>query len=99
MFSVSSRSIPLSRADRDLPQLTSGPVCARAFACGAVIATVLACTSPVSAADLPLPLLASGYNNWTGFYFGGHLGNAWASSNFSTPGAMGTVNMQQTADT
>jgi high affinity Mn2+ porin len=74
-------------------------VSARICACGIGIAAFLSSPGTVSAADLSLPVFAAGNTNWTGFYLGGHLGNAWANSNWSTPGASGSINMQQTLDT
>jgi high affinity Mn2+ porin len=56
--------------------------------------------SPAIAADLaPSPPEVSASNPWEGFYFGGHLGYAWANSNWSTPGVTGSMNMAQTIDT
>jgi high affinity Mn2+ porin len=37
--------------------------------------------------------------NWTGFYAGGHLGYAWGSSNWTGPGASGSLNLAQPVDT
>jgi high affinity Mn2+ porin len=62
------------------------------------LSLVAALASPAIAADLaPPPLLAS--SPWEGFYFGGHLGYAWANSNWSTPGVTGSVSLTQTIDT
>jgi high affinity Mn2+ porin len=77
--------------------LSDQPV--RIFACGAVIAAFLADTKAAAADDLKLPLLAASSNTWTGFYLGGHLGYAWANSNWSTPGVTGSMDLAQTIDT
>ncbi|MGB8278649.1 MAG: carbohydrate porin [Methylovirgula sp.] len=45
------------------------------------------------------PLVSSAGNDWDGFYFGGHLGYAWGNSNWSTPGATGSIDMAQPIDT
>ncbi|MGO9233619.1 MAG: carbohydrate porin [Methylocella sp.] len=37
-------------------------------------------------------------NPWQGFYLGGQLGNAWAQSNWSAPGAAGAMRLEQTLD-
>jgi high affinity Mn2+ porin len=37
--------------------------------------------------------------DWTGFYAGGHLGYAWGSSNWTTPGVSGSFNLSQPIDT
>jgi high affinity Mn2+ porin len=64
----------------------------------ATLATFAVASAPVMAADLA-PVAPPATNAWTGFYIGGHLGNAWENSNWSTPGASGSLNMQQTLDT
>ncbi len=46
----------------------------------------------------PPPALSAAYD-WTGFYAGGHLGYAWGTSNWATPGAAGTVSFGQRVDT
>jgi len=45
-----------------------------------------------------IPFTGPAYN-WNGFYFGGHLGAAWGSSNWSTPGASGSTSLYQPIDT
>jgi high affinity Mn2+ porin len=76
-----------------------GPIGARIFTCGAVMAALLADTKAAVADDLKLPFLAASSNTWTGFYLGGHLGYAWGNSNWSTPGVTGSMSMAQTIDT
>jgi high affinity Mn2+ porin len=46
----------------------------------------------------PPPSAPSAYD-WTGFYLGGHLGYAWGNSNWSTPGAAGSLSLAQPVDT
>ena len=76
------------------------PVVARVFAAGASIAAVLSASGAVAAADLKSPAtVAAGPYDWTGFYFGGHLGYAFANSNFATPDAAGSVSLQQKLNT
>jgi high affinity Mn2+ porin len=76
-------------------------IVSKASVLAAFAATLATALAPAQAADAiaapPPPATAS--NMWNGFYLGGHLGNAWASSGFSTPGATDTLNMQQTLDT
>ena len=43
-------------------------------------------------------LIGPGYN-WTGFYLGGHIGGAFGTSNWSTPGASGSSPLYQTINT
>lgn len=63
-----------------------------------MIATLSLGAEKTQAADAPLPTLATNYS-WTGFYLGGHLGNSWGASGWSTPGAAGSMTMEQTLDT
>ena len=42
---------------------------------------------------------ASQAYDWTGFYLGGNLGYAWGNSNWSTPGAAGSISLGQPIDT
>jgi high affinity Mn2+ porin len=52
------------------------------------------------AADLPVkaPPSAQAYD-WTGFYIGGHVGNAWGTSNFTGPsGISGSLDLYQPFD-
>jgi high affinity Mn2+ porin len=53
------------------------------------------------AADLPVkapPPSAQAYD-WTGFYIGGHVGNAWGTSNFTgPPGISGSLDLYQPFD-
>jgi high affinity Mn2+ porin len=70
----------------------------RVMRAAATLSVLMAAVAPAAAADLA-PVAPPATNAWSGFYIGGHLGNAWANSNFSTPGATGSINMQQTLDT
>ncbi len=47
----------------------------------------------------PAAAPAASSTQWTGLYFGGHLGNAWGNSNWSTPGVTGSTSLAQTLDT
>ncbi|MBV9374903.1 MAG: outer membrane beta-barrel protein, partial [Alphaproteobacteria bacterium] len=49
-------------------------------------------------ADDPARVTLMPYD-WSGFYFGGHAGYAWGSSNYTTPGISGSLNLQQPLDT
>ena len=71
-----------------------------ALAAGTALALLLGGAVAVEAADLkpPAPAAAGPYD-WTGFTFGGHLGYAFASSNFQTPDAAGSVSLQQKLNT
>lgn len=67
----------------------------RAFVGGAVFAAgTLACLYAAQAADLPVPpapapaapvAYAPAVYDWTGFYFGGHLGAGYSTSSWSDP--------------
>ncbi len=46
----------------------------------------------------PIPYAGPAYN-WTGFYFGGHIGAGWGTTNWSTPGASGSSSIYQTINT
>jgi hypothetical protein len=49
-------------------------------------------------ADDPARLTLMPYD-WSGFYFGGHLGYAWGSSNWAAAsGTSGSINFAQTLD-
>ena len=37
--------------------------------------------------------------NWNGFYAGGHIGGAWGTSNWATPGVSGSTSLYQTINT
>lgn len=54
-----------------------------------------------AAEDLPVkaprPAIPSAYD-WSGFYAGGHIGYAWGTSNWSTPGNTGALNLSQPLD-
>jgi len=45
------------------------------------------------------PAAQAPYYDWTGFYAGGHLGYAWGSSNWTAPGASGSLDLAQPIDT
>jgi high affinity Mn2+ porin len=47
---------------------------------------------------LAIPFAGPAYN-WTGFYAGGHIGGAFGTSNWSTPGASGSAPIYQTINT
>ncbi len=67
---------------------------------------LLVVTSGAQAADIsralptkaPPPAAASTSDDWTGFYAGGHFGYAWGTSNWSTRGASGSLNLAQPID-
>jgi high affinity Mn2+ porin len=46
----------------------------------------------------PAPVAPAAYD-WTGFYLGGNVGYAWGNSNWSTPGAAGSLGLAQQIDT
>jgi high affinity Mn2+ porin len=74
-------------------------------ACAWSALVCITATSAGSAADLSLavkaPPLATSYD-WTGFYFGGHIGYAWGNSNWAATGAdgnaAGSLNFSQGVD-
>jgi len=85
-----------------------GRVAVKTYAMGAVIVVAFATAQHAFAADdimvtkaAPGPSNNFAYNyNWTGFYAGAHLGEAWGSSNWtaSAPGApavSGALNLYQ----
>ncbi len=45
-----------------------------------------------------IPFTGPAYN-WNGFYAGGHIGGAFGTSNWSTPGASGSAPIYQTINT
>jgi opacity protein-like surface antigen len=60
----------------------------RTLMAGVGLAALLRLIGPAIAADLPLampvkPLPISTAYDWTGFYLGGHLGDAWGNSNWT----------------
>ena len=58
---------------------------------------LVALMQSAAAADLPVkapPATAAAYD-WSGFYAGGHIGYAWGTSNWSTPGNAGALNLAQ----
>jgi high affinity Mn2+ porin len=76
------------------------------FVFGAVIGIALATAEKARAADdnmvtkaPPVPYSVSSGYNWSGFYAGGHLGYAWGTSNWTAPGASGSINLAQPIDT
>ena len=46
----------------------------------------------------PPPAASSAADDWTGFYAGGHLGYAWGTSSWITPGASGSLDLAQPID-
>src|SRR5271167_4562269 len=76
-----------------------GDVMKRVVPSAAALAALVAAFAPAKAADLTPVAPATPSSMWDGYYFGGHLGQGWANSNWSTPGASGSINMQQTLDT
>ena len=85
-----------------------GRVAVKTYAMGAVMVVAFATAQHAFAADdimvtkaAPAPSSNFAYNyNWTGFYAGAHLGEAWGSSNWtaSAPGApavSGALNLYQ----
>jgi high affinity Mn2+ porin len=64
----------------------------------AALVALVAAFAPAEAADLTPVAPATPSSIWDGYYLGGHLGQGWANSNWSTPGASGSINMQQTLD-
>jgi len=72
-------------------------------AIGALCATMMIATAGSASADALIPINAlslggPGYN-WTGWYVGGHIGGAFGTSNWSTPGASGSASIYQTINT
>jgi high affinity Mn2+ porin len=69
------------------------------FAIRAVVLCALA--GSAAAADLPVkappPATLAAYD-WSGFYAGGHIGYAWGTSDWSTPGNTGALNLSQPLD-
>jgi len=68
-------------------------------------AMILASASNAFADDIfvtkapPLPYSNTAGYNWTGFYFGGHIGGGFGTSNWSTPGGSGSAPIYQTINT
>ena len=65
--------------------------------------SLIALAGRVSAADLPAPMVVKApppaFYDWTGFYVGGHLGDAWGSSDWTaSPNLSGTTNLFQPFD-
>ena len=53
------------------------------------------------AADMPgkaPPPASLAASDWSGFYAGGHIGYAWGSSDWLTPGNVGALNLSQPPD-
>jgi high affinity Mn2+ porin len=72
-------------------------------AIGALCATMMIAATGGASADPLIPVNAlslggPGYN-WTGWYVGGHIGGAFGTSNWSTPGASGSATIYQTINT
>ncbi|MFY9893208.1 MAG: carbohydrate porin [Xanthobacteraceae bacterium] len=72
---------------------------------GAIIGMALATASGAAADDLtvtkapPPSSAAPSVHDWSGVYAGGHLGYAWGSSNWTVPGASGSLDLAQPIDT
>ena len=69
---------------------------------GIVIGSLALCAlaGNATAADLPTkapPSVLAAYD-WSGFYAGGHIGYAWGTSDWSTPGNSGALNLSQGFD-
>ncbi len=78
--------------------------CVGKRAASALICSAVAAIVPARAADAILPTKAPPLNaasayDWTGFYLGGNVGYAWGNSNWSTPGASGSLSLAQPIDT
>jgi high affinity Mn2+ porin len=82
----------------------------RALMAGLGLAAVLRLIGPALAADLPVAMpvkaLPISTYDWTGFYLGGHLGDAWGNSNWTasttaapTPSISGSLDLSQGLDT
>jgi high affinity Mn2+ porin len=77
-----------------------------AAVCGACAALLCWGEGAAEAADLsralptkaPPAAAASAADDWTGFYAGGHFGYAWGSSNWTTPGVSGSLDLAQPID-
>ena len=72
---------------------------ARSFVACAAAGAVL--VGAANAADLPVkapPQKPARAYDWTGFYVGGHLGYAWGTSNWATPGNSGSIDLSQPID-
>ena len=82
-----------------------GGVAVKTFAVGAAIVVVLATAGSAAADDVmvtkapPPSSNAPLVHDWSGFYAGGHLGYAWGSSNWTAPGASGSLDLAQPVDT
>jgi len=81
-----------------------GGVAVKTFVVGAAIVVVLTIAGSAAADNVmvtkaPPPSSVPTDFNWTGFYAGGHLGYAWGSSNWTGPGASGSLDLAQTVDT
>jgi outer membrane immunogenic protein len=62
----------------------------------AVAASALLCSGASWAADMPMamkaaPIVAAGYD-WTGLYFGGHIGGGWQEERFTDPSGFVALN-------
>lgn len=55
------------------------------------VALIALTVTPVSAADGPPAVLTAPYQNWTGLYFGGFLGDAWGRSDWTAHGPAATT--------
>ena len=81
-----------------------GGVAVKKLVLGAIVGTTLAAAGGAAADNVmvtkaPPPSSIPADFNWTGFYAGGHLGYAWGSSNWTGPGATGSLNLSQSVDT
>ena len=83
----------------------AGWVAVKKLVLGAIVGMMLATAGGAAADDImvtkaPPPSASPAGFNWTGFYFGTHLGVAWGSSNWTTPnGTSGSINLFQPIDT
>src|ERR1700704_6237025 len=62
---------------------------------GAVAASALVCGGSAWAADMPMMYKAApapAAYDWTGLYFGGHLGGGWEKETFADPSGFATMN-------
>ncbi len=82
-----------------------GGVAVKTFVVGAAIVAVLTIAGSAAADDImvtkapPPSSNAPSVHDWSGFYAGGHLGYAWGSSNWTAPGASGSLDLAQPIDT
>jgi high affinity Mn2+ porin len=73
-------------------RIATGAAMVIASATGAFADDIMTTKAPT------IPFAGSAYN-WNGFYAGLHIGGAWGTSNWSTPGASGSASLYQTINT